>query len=44
MMARLFSLCVLKLLAAVRMASPMAVPCTGTDSVSMELRNILADT
>ena len=44
MMARLFSLWALKPLAAVSMASPMAVPCTGTDSVEMEFMNIFAGT
>ena len=44
MIARLFSLCRLKLLAAVWRASPMAVPWTGMDWVSIEFRNILAET
>ena len=37
-------LCALKLLNAVPMASPIAVPWIGTDSVDMLLRNIFADT
>jgi hypothetical protein len=30
-------------LIAVRMASPIAVPCTGTDDVDIEFRKIFAD-
>lgn len=43
MIARLFSLWVLKLRAEVVMASASAVPCIGTEPVVMLLRNILAD-
>ena len=43
-MTRLFSLWALKLLIESRIASPMAVPWTGTEPGVMLERNILAET